>query len=148
MVLVLNQIALLQMWWSEAIVQREKVFVHHSVKNLKLFGKKVFIKEAMVERVRFEILAPRPPRSANKGDVKSNGFPVRQTPRGYKETILRYWKPDCPLVTAWYKYIYMERSAYRKFANKTGGVSILGHKDIIRSATSRLIKSGHTWPSV
>ena len=44
----------------------------------------------MVERVRFGILAPRPPRSANKGDVESNGLPVRQTPREYKECILRF----------------------------------------------------------
>ena len=44
---------------------------------------RTFLKEAMVERLTFGILAPRPPRSADKSDVESNGLPVRQTPRGY-----------------------------------------------------------------
>ena len=66
------------------------MFVHRSVKYLELFGKNVFVEEAMVERLKFGILAPCQPRSANKGDVGSNGLSVRQTPREYKESILRY----------------------------------------------------------
>ena len=50
-------------------------------------GKQCFF---MVIKINFRIFAPRPPISANKGDVASNGLPVRWTPRGYKETILRY----------------------------------------------------------
>ena len=93
-----------QKWWhlvrsvgcdfaSGASDQQEKASVH------RLF------EEAMIISVIFGILAPRQPRSANKGDVKSNG----------------------------YKYIFMEMSSINRMMYK-GMIAILMHEDIISLA--------------
>ena len=143
----MNQIALLQVWWSEASVQREKMFIYRSVKNLELLVR-TFLKEAMVERLTFGILAPRPPRSADKSDVESNGLPVRQTPRGYNNLYsdIEYLidlKPPLYINISVWKGRRIRNLQKKEGISKNCKTSILGQLDIISSAwllTSRLIK--------
>ena len=54
----------------------ESVCSSFGEKSIAVWSELFFNKKAMVERVKIGILAPRPSRSANKGDFESNGFPV------------------------------------------------------------------------